>query len=133
MLAIYNASSRARIQPASGHQGIALGRDHHPDRPYDHPNVRAITTDARSYLNDTDQAYDLIWFGLVMLLGLEISLTTPPFGLLLFVMVGVAPEGTKLGHAAVSAAPYIGCAILLLVMLIIWPDIALYLPSLIET
>ncbi len=77
--------------------------------------------------------YDPIWFGLVMLLGLEISLTTPPFGLLLFVMVGVAPKGTKLGHVALAAAPYIGCAMLLLVLLIIWEDIALYLPGLIVT
>ena len=68
-----------------------------------------------------------------MLLGLEISLTTPPFGLLLFVMMGVAPEGTKLGHVALSAAPYIGCAMLPLALLIKWPQIALYLPGLIET
>ncbi len=48
-------------------------------------------------------------------------------------MMGVAPKGTKLGHVAMSAAPYIGCAMLLLVMLIVWPQIALYLPDLIET
>ena len=39
--------------------------------------------------------FDLVWFALVMLLGLEISLTTPPFGLLLFVMMGVAPAGDE--------------------------------------
>ena len=36
--------------------------------------------------------FDPIWFGLIMLLALEISFTTPPFGLLLFVMKGVAPK-----------------------------------------
>jgi TRAP-type C4-dicarboxylate transport system permease large subunit len=35
--------------------------------------------------------FDLIWFAIIMLLALEISFTTPPFGLLLFVMKGVAP------------------------------------------
>ena len=35
---------------------------------------------------------DRVWFGLIMLLALEIGLTTPPFGLLLFVMVAVAPK-----------------------------------------
>ena len=62
--------------------------------------------------------FDLVWFGLVMLLALEISLTTPPFGLLLFVMIGVAPRGTTLWQVALAAAPYIGCALIVLVLLI---------------
>ena len=74
--------------------------------------------------------FDLIWFGLVMLLALEISLTTPPFGLLLFVMMGVAPKGTTLWQVAFAAAPYIGCALVVLVLLIIFPGLALYLPGL---
>ena len=74
--------------------------------------------------------FDLIWFGLIMLLALEISLTTPPFGLLLFVMMGVAPKGTTLWQVALAAVPYIGCALFVLVLLIIFPGLALYLPSL---
>ncbi len=74
--------------------------------------------------------FDLIWFGLVMLLALEISLTTPPFGLLLFVMMGVAPRGTSLWQVALAAAPYIGCALIVLVLLILFPGLALYLPDL---
>ena len=74
--------------------------------------------------------FDLIWFGLVMLLALEISLTTPPFGLLLFVMMGVAPRGTTLWQVAFAAAPYIGCALVVLVLLIVFPGLALYLPGL---
>ena len=74
--------------------------------------------------------FDLIWFGLVMLLALEISLTTPPFGLLLFVMIGVAPQGTTLWQVAMAAVPYIGCALIVLVLLILFPGLALYLPGL---
>ena len=74
--------------------------------------------------------FDLVWFGLVMLLALEISLTTPPFGLLLFVMMGVAPKGTTLWQVATAAAPYIGCALIVLVLLILFPGLALYLPGL---
>jgi len=51
--------------------------------------------------------FDPIWFGVVMLLAMEISLTTPPFGLLLFVMLGVAPKGTTLSEVALAGAPYI--------------------------
>ena len=77
--------------------------------------------------------FDLVWFGLIMLLALEISLTTPPFGLLLFVMVAVAPKGTTLWQVAKAAAPYIGCALVVLVLLIIFPGLALYLPSLMNS
>ena len=77
--------------------------------------------------------FDLVWFGLIMLLALEISLTTPPFGLLLFVMVAVAPKGTTLWQVAKAAAPYIGCALIVLVLLIIFPELALYLPSLMNS
>lgn len=74
--------------------------------------------------------FDLTWFAIVMLLALEISLTTPPFGLLLFVMMGVAPKGTTLWQVAGAAAPYIGCALIVLVLLIAFPQIALVLPGL---
>ena len=52
----------------------------------------------------------LIWFGVIMLLAMEISFTTPPFGLLLFVMQGVAPPGTRFGEICVAALPFMGCA-----------------------
>ncbi len=74
--------------------------------------------------------FDLIWFGVIILLALEISFTTPPFGLLLFVMKGVSAPGTSMRDIYVAALPFMGCAILLVGLLIIWPDIALWLPSL---
>ncbi len=74
--------------------------------------------------------FDPVWFGLVMLLGIEMSGTTPPFGMLLFVMLGVAPKGTTLGQVARAAAPFLFCDLILLALLIIFPPLALYLPSL---
>lgn len=71
--------------------------------------------------------FDPIWFGLIILLALEISFTTPPFGLLLFVMKGVAPKDTTMREIYLSAFPYMGCAILLVILLIIFPDLALWL------
>ena len=73
--------------------------------------------------------FDPVWFGIVMLLVLELSLVTPPFGLLLFVMVGVAPRGTTIGQVAWAAVPYIGCTLFLVVLLTVWPQIALWLPG----
>ena len=69
---------------------------------------------------------------LVMLLGIEMSGTTPPFGMLLFVMLGVAPPGTRLGQVARAAAPFLFCDAILLALLIVFPALALYLPGLMQ-
>jgi tripartite ATP-independent transporter DctM subunit len=74
--------------------------------------------------------FDPIWFALIILLALEISFTTPPFGLLLFVMKGVAPKDTTMRDIYVSAFPYMGCSMLLVALLILFPQIALWLPGL---
>jgi tripartite ATP-independent transporter DctM subunit len=73
--------------------------------------------------------FDLVWFALIMLLSLEISFTTPPFGLLLFVMKGVAPPGTSMREIYTSAFPFIGCSLVLVALLVAFPNIALWLPS----
>jgi len=75
--------------------------------------------------------YDPIWFGIIVLLALEMSLSTPPFGLLLFLMQGVAPRGTTLGQVAVAAMPYLVCDFILMMLLLLIPGIALFLPTLI--
>lgn len=72
---------------------------------------------------------DPIWFGLVMLLAIEMSGTTPPFGLLLFVMQGVAPRGTTYWTIVRAAAPYLICDLILLILLIAVPSLALWLPG----
>ena len=74
--------------------------------------------------------FDLIWFGLIMLLALEISFTTPPFGLLLFVMKGVSPPDTTMREIYIAALPFIFCSLALVGLLIAFPQIALWLPSL---
>jgi tripartite ATP-independent transporter DctM subunit len=74
--------------------------------------------------------FDPIWFGVVVLLALEIGGITPPFGLSLFVMVAVAPKGTTLGEVARASVPYVACAIALFALLLLVPDLALFLPSL---
>src|SRR5918996_838110 len=73
--------------------------------------------------------FDLTWFGLIMLLALEVGYTTPPFGLLLFVMKGVAPPGTTMREIYLAAAPFIGCVLLLIAIIIAFPPIATWLPS----
>jgi TRAP-type C4-dicarboxylate transport system permease large subunit len=57
------------------------------------------------------------------------SATTPPFGLLLFIMMGMV-KGTTLWQVAIAAAPYLLCDLILVGILIAAPGLALYLPSL---
>jgi tripartite ATP-independent transporter DctM subunit len=75
---------------------------------------------------------DPIWFGIFMLLCVEMGQTTPPFGLLLFVMLGIAPQGTTLGRVALAALPYLACTTLMLILLVFFPQIALFLPNLMK-
>ncbi len=75
--------------------------------------------------------FDVIWFGIIVLLALEISFSTPPFGLLLFVMKGVAPSGTSMATIYKAALPYILCSMLLVALLTAFPAIATWLPGLV--
>ncbi len=73
--------------------------------------------------------YDPIWFALIVLMALEMSATTPPFGLLLFIMIGMV-RGTTLFEVASYAAPFLLCDLILIIILVIFPAVGLYLPSL---
>jgi tripartite ATP-independent transporter DctM subunit len=73
---------------------------------------------------------DPIWFGVVFLMALEMSQTTPPFGLLLYIMLGVAPPGTTLLQVASAAFPFLICDAILVALLFAFPKLALFLPSL---
>ncbi len=65
-----------------------------------------------------------------MLICMEVSFMTPPFGLLIFVMKGVAPPHIGLGQIYLAAAPFVMLQLFALGILIIWPDVATWLPEL---
>lgn len=73
--------------------------------------------------------FDLTWFGLIMLLAMEIGYTTPPFGLLLFVMKGVAPPGTTMRDIYLAGMPFIACVMVLIGLIIVFPPLATWLPA----
>ena len=75
--------------------------------------------------------FDLVWFCTIMLIAIEIGFTTPPFGMLLFVMMGVVP-GTTLGEVSKAALPYVVCQILVIVLLAAVPGLVLFLPRLLQ-
>ena len=75
---------------------------------------------------------DVIWLMVLMLITMEISLLTPPFGLLLYVMKGIAPFNVTIGQVVISAMPFIAIEVVVLGLLIAVPEVAIWLPSMIE-
>jgi tripartite ATP-independent transporter DctM subunit len=73
--------------------------------------------------------FELVWFGVIMLMCLEIGLATPPFGLLLFVAKGASPQ-TPMREIVASVAPFIGIALGVVFLLIAVPELTLLLPRL---
>jgi len=72
---------------------------------------------------------DLLWFGVLMLIVMEVSFTTPPFGLLLYVMKGVAPPEITMTQVYAAAAPFIVLEIVVLAIIVAVPEVAVWLPS----
>ncbi|MFO1352945.1 MAG: TRAP transporter large permease subunit [Gammaproteobacteria bacterium] len=75
---------------------------------------------------------DLLWLGVLMLIVMEISFTTPPFGLILYVMKGVAPPTVTMNQIWAAALPFILLECMVLALLILIPDLATWLPQLIR-
>jgi tripartite ATP-independent transporter DctM subunit len=64
---------------------------------------------------------DLVWFGILYLLCMQIGLLTPPFGLLLFVLKGVAPPGISIGMIYRAALPYVWLTMLMMALIFAIP------------
>ena len=73
-----------------------------------------------------------MWWGIIVIVSCEMALITPPVGVNLFVIQGVAPKGTKLGDVAWGAAPFVGVLWVFLALLIAFPDIVMWLPNLMQ-
>lgn len=71
---------------------------------------------------------NLIWFGVMMLIFLDLGNITPPVGMLLFVMKGVSPE-IPMKDIYKSALPFIILEITVVILIMIFPQIVLWLPS----
>jgi len=73
---------------------------------------------------------DLIWFGVLYLICMQLGLLLPPHGLLLMTMKGVAPPQVTMAHIFQAVLPYIAMSIVLLLVIIAFPAIATWLPNL---
>ncbi|MEW6664537.1 MAG: TRAP transporter large permease subunit [Thermodesulfobacteriota bacterium] len=74
--------------------------------------------------------FDPIWFAAIILLNMEMAVTTPPFGEALFVMKAVAPKGTTMGDIYLAGLPFLLCDTVAMGLMITFPKISLFIPSL---
>jgi C4-dicarboxylate transporter, DctM subunit len=72
--------------------------------------------------------FDPIWFGIILTINMEIGLITPPVGLNLYVINGIAPD-VRLPTILWGSLPFVLCMVLGIVLLCIFPQIALWLPE----
>lgn len=72
--------------------------------------------------------FDLIWFAVILTINMEIGLITPPVGLNLFVLKGVVPH-VSIKDILYGSMPFVVIMMLFTVVLVIFPEIALWLPN----
>lgn len=73
--------------------------------------------------------FDLVWFGVVYTITMEIAVLTPPVGLNLYVIQGIGRGQVTIGDVIMGCLPFIGALVALIALLILWPETALWLPD----
>lgn len=73
--------------------------------------------------------FDPVWFGILLMVLLETALITPPIGINLYVVQGVRERG-ELTDVMIGAAPFVLTMFAMIAVLLLFPDVALWLPSL---
>ena len=76
----------------------------------------------------TGLGYDAVWFGILLILLIEMALITPPVGLNLYVVQGARKAG-HLGEVMAGAVPFVLVMLAMAALLIVFPGIALWLPG----
>ena len=75
--------------------------------------------------------FDLVWYGVLYTITCQVAYMTPPFGYNLFLMRAMAPPGIDIHDIYRSIVPFVGVMILALVLVMAFPQIALWLPGLV--
>jgi TRAP-type mannitol/chloroaromatic compound transport system permease large subunit len=73
---------------------------------------------------------DLVWVGILIAINLQTSFLTPPFGFALFYLKGVAPPSVTTNHIYKGILPYVVIQLTGLILVIFFPELATWLPSL---
>lgn len=72
--------------------------------------------------------FDPIWFAVVLTINMEIGLISPPVGLNLYVINGIAPE-IPLKSILLGSLPFVACMVIAIILLCVFPELATWLPN----
>jgi len=75
--------------------------------------------------------YDPVWFGVLFIVNMQMAYLTPPFGLTLFYMRGIAPPGVTLMDIYRSVLPFVGLQAFGLILVLLFPQLTLWLPDIV--
>jgi len=78
----------------------------------------------------TKLGFDPLWFGILFTINMEMAYITPPFGFNLFILKGVVPPEVSMGDIYKSVGPFVLLQALCLAIVMLWPQLATWLPSL---
>lgn len=78
----------------------------------------------------TALGYDPVWFGVVVTMAVEIALISPPDGTVLYVLQGMRKDRGSLGDVFAGVMPFVLVYIVAMLLLLVFPQIALYIPNL---
>jgi len=78
-----------------------------------------------------DLGFDPIWFGILMILNIEIAVQTPPYGFALFYLKGIAPPDVTMLDIYKSVTPFILLKLMVLIICMLNPDLVMWLPNLV--
>ena len=73
--------------------------------------------------------FDMIWFGIVYTITMEIAVLTPPVGLNLYVIQGISRGTISIGEVINGCLPFIASMVVLIALLIVMPETATWLPN----
>jgi len=73
--------------------------------------------------------FDPVWFGVLFIVNMEMSYLTPPFGFNLFYMKSIVPESVTMIDIYKSVLPFVGLQAFCLLLLIVFPQLVTWLPS----
>lgn len=77
----------------------------------------------------TEMGFDKLWFGVLFIVNIQIAYLTPPFGFVLFWIKSILPKDVNMGAVYRSVFPFIILQIIGLILVIIFPQIAMWLPN----
>ncbi|MBU1196440.1 MAG: TRAP transporter large permease subunit [Proteobacteria bacterium] len=77
--------------------------------------------------------FDPLWFGILFVINMEMAYITPPFGFNLFILKGIVPSGITMVHIYRAIIPFVFLQALCLILVMLWPQLATWLPDLMIT